>query len=491
MTLGASPPESDPGFARRFTLVILFYFSAHTAVRTLLGGAFEVDEAEMLLLAQDLHWGYGLQLPLYNWWQFLWFEIFGVNTFAVAGAKNVMRALTILVLFWGLARIYPVRLAAVGASALFLVPDFLWQGQRAGTHSTAMCLMMAVCLWALVRVVRTRRLRDHLWLGAALGLGAISKYNFLLYALPLLAAAAARREMRPAILSRRMGVAIGLALVIVAGPVLWLVRNADKPARSTDSLFDETAMLDLPGRLYGLVLYGQGLVVGLALVLIVAFALRGRTLVRAPAPWAGAPFAPVVWWAFLGATAVGAAGAALAGITNLETRWLLPQYLLAAPILAIWGVAASPRGARWMFRVAAVLGALALAGMADIRLRGAGSDSLRIAVLAERLEARLAAQGGGVPLVVSDYYYAGNLRLHRPGWHYAEAALPGDLAPGAGPILVVLGRQATGLDDVAWLAQLDGRYRVVDEGTLEIPYRFEAEAHRKVRYAVLARGPAP
>ncbi|HDR28966.1 glycosyltransferase family 39 protein, partial [Rhodovulum sp.] len=337
MTRRAGAAADGPHLARLFTIAVLVYFAAQTAVRTLLGGAFEVDEAEMLLLARDLRWGYGLQLPLYNWWQLLWFELFGVNTFAVAGAKNLLRALTLLVLFRALGQVYPVRLAAAGAAALMLVPDFLWQGQRAGTHSTALCLMMAVFLWALVGVVRTGRWRDYLWLGAALGLGVISKYNFLLYALPLLGAAAALRETRPAILSRRMGLALGVAVGIAAGPLLWLVLNADRATTSAQKFFNEAAPPDLPGWLNSLILYGQGMLIGLAPVLILAVLLRGRRVLRAPAPWGGGWLAQVLWWALVGATLVGVAGAVGAGISNLETRWLLPQFLLAAPVLAIWG----------------------------------------------------------------------------------------------------------------------------------------------------------
>ncbi len=70
-------------------LLIAAYFAAQTALRTALGGSFEVDEAEMIVMAQDFQLGYGPQLPLYNWLQAAAFRLFGVGTLARAALKHL------------------------------------------------------------------------------------------------------------------------------------------------------------------------------------------------------------------------------------------------------------------------------------------------------------------------------------------------------------------------------------------------------------------
>ncbi len=45
------------------------YFLCHIGLRLLAGGALGLDEAEILLDARYLAWGYGPQFPLYAWLQ--------------------------------------------------------------------------------------------------------------------------------------------------------------------------------------------------------------------------------------------------------------------------------------------------------------------------------------------------------------------------------------------------------------------------------------
>lgn len=130
--------------ARVFTLLIALYFVAHTVLRTALGGSFEVDEAEMLVMAQKFQLGYGPQLPLYNWMQTAAFKVFGTGTFAITALKNALLFATYALMFVGLRRVLPLRLAVVGTLSLLLLPNLSWEGQRAGSHTIAMLAAMSV-----------------------------------------------------------------------------------------------------------------------------------------------------------------------------------------------------------------------------------------------------------------------------------------------------------------------------------------------------------
>lgn len=464
---------------RLFTITVIGYFACHIALRSLLGGAFEMDEAEMVLLAQEFRSGYGPQLPFYNWWQALWFALFGVNAFAVAAAKNLMIAATYLFLYAGLARVYPARLALAGALSLMLLPNFAWEAQRANTHSTAMCLMMAAFLWALAGVLTQRRKGDYLALGLALGLGAISKYNFFLYALPLLAAGLWEAAYRPALRSRGMAGALALMVAIMALPYGWLLANGAKATASVGKFYGDAPPGGLPPWIGAAGLFLGSLLAGLLLVVIAALALRGR---RIRAIGAVDSFTRLMARAFALSCLLGLAGAMAAGLTEIQVRWLLPQFLLGAPLLLIWGAqAAGGRALKRLGGVVAVLALLVLAAMADIRLRGAGSDSLRIDLLAEQIE----AQTNAPPLVVADYYYAGNLRYHRPGWVFAPRFDLGRALSHPGPVVLIATYRSGGDTVMRDIARLAPSHSAGVDTVLDIPHRFAPEETRQVHVAIL------
>lgn len=468
---------SDRQLARLFAWAVVLYFTAHWGLRAALGGSFEMDEAEMILHAQDFRLGYGPQLPLYNWWQAGWFSLFGVNAFAIAGAKNVMIAATYLAVFAAFARFLPQRLAVFGALSLMLVPNILWEGQRANTHSTAMCLMMAVFLWTLAGCLHTGRWRDYLVLGMALGLGALSKYNFALYAGPLVLAGILQPRTRAAFLKPRLLAALGVAFALIALPYLWIWTHAEAAMGSARKLYQPGAVDGVPVWLSGLGEYGAALAAGLGVVALAAGAMRwrGRATPEKLAPQADA-FIALMWGGFAISVLAGVLGVLLAGVSTLQVRWLLPQFMLGAPVLMIWGVRhLGARGRVWLLACVALLGGLALAAMADLRLRGAGSDSLRVDLLAQEIEARVY----GPPQIRADFYYAGNLRFHRPNWHYTRQAP----VPGA-EIVLISGRgrdrlrQHGGFKRLARMHELAGIYMV------RIPHRFAPQTTRAVTFAV-------
>ena len=69
-------------------LVLGAYFALQVVLRIWIGTGLQLDEADLVMRAQEFRWGYGPQLPLFNWLQFLTFKLIGVNVAALAIAKN-------------------------------------------------------------------------------------------------------------------------------------------------------------------------------------------------------------------------------------------------------------------------------------------------------------------------------------------------------------------------------------------------------------------
>ncbi|MBD3788635.1 MAG: hypothetical protein IE922_17050, partial [Sphingomonadales bacterium] len=81
-----------PGF---WLALFAAYFAAQAALRVTLGDRVNIDEAEALLWAQRLDWGYGPQPPLYIWAQSAVFALTGPGVLGLA----VLKALVL----WGIA----------------------------------------------------------------------------------------------------------------------------------------------------------------------------------------------------------------------------------------------------------------------------------------------------------------------------------------------------------------------------------------------------
>ncbi|KGB80376.1 hypothetical protein JT55_19450, partial [Rhodovulum sp. NI22] len=171
-----------------FLIALAGYFAAQVALRCALGGAFEADEAEMVILNRAWHLAAGSQTPLYDWWQALWFQVFGTNTFALVAPKNILLFGTYAAMFAGLRRVVPQHLAMVGALSLILLPNLSWWAQRTGSHTIALVFMVSVTVWAFLRLLQRPDTRGFVLFGLAVGLGGLAKVNYWLVPIALVAA---------------------------------------------------------------------------------------------------------------------------------------------------------------------------------------------------------------------------------------------------------------------------------------------------------------
>jgi 4-amino-4-deoxy-L-arabinose transferase-like glycosyltransferase len=69
---------------QRIVVVLGIYFLLQLIIRLLISPNLELDEAEQLLLTQQLSLGYGSQPPLYTWLLSGLFSLFGVSIFSLA-----------------------------------------------------------------------------------------------------------------------------------------------------------------------------------------------------------------------------------------------------------------------------------------------------------------------------------------------------------------------------------------------------------------------
>ncbi|WP_417279246.1 ArnT family glycosyltransferase [Celeribacter sp.] len=409
-----SHPADTHRITRLFFVVITAYFLAQLALRLILGGALETDEAEMLLMTPGLRWGYGPQLPLYNWLQTVLFALFGETLFALSLLKNLLLWATYACLFLGLRAFVPARVAALTAVSLFLIPDIAWEAQRATTHSNMLLATISASFAAYLWALKTGQWRHWVLFGVALGLGGIAKYNFWAIPAGLLLATLSLAQTRR-MLTRRALIAPLIALVIVAGPYLWMANNPDLSLSSVGKMdMSGDAKQIIPE---GASLYIQGVLILTLLPALVAGVLWTFSR-KTKAVLGSAEGSHIVTTLFLRTFVIlGIAGLILvwlADVGHITPRWLLPIVL---PLVIGVFLRLTPRMGRrsaiGYSATLAVLAVLVITGLSLDRYKEGARRDLDFAPLATQIEEMHLPQN---TLIVADFYVGGNLARIRPNW---------------------------------------------------------------------------
>ncbi len=331
--------------------LILFalYAVTQSAIRVHFKTSFFGDDSELFLWARELAWGYGVQPPLYAWIQWGVNQIFGQGQVAMAA----MRALCLFGIYTAgflLARRFaPVRLAGLAALGLFLIPEIAQTFLRTRTHNLLVTALVPLACIAFLDLLERQRARDYALFGLLAGLAILAKATGAIFLLGLVIAAGAARETRRTIFSVKLALTGALALLILAGPSLWSIRNAELATASLEKFQPgggwPTGLASLAWALWasGGFLAGS---VGIAAV------LTRRN--------AGAPLHIAVFWR-AGAISLGLIALAVIATDSAEVkeRWLVPIMAPLAPLALVWTL--HRRGVMRYFP--SVLGAVVAIGM--------------------------------------------------------------------------------------------------------------------------------
>ena len=300
----------------RWPMVVMTYFAMAALLRIAFGTSLELDEAEARYFAETLELGYGPQPPLYFWLQWAFFQLLGPGVAALATLKALILSALVL-MTWGFLGPLGEKTAVVASMALGLMPEIVWENQRALTHTTlALCLSVAL-VWLGWRAMQRPGWGSGLALGLVMGLGQLAKSNFALVSLTLLVTlvltAGSRLHWR--------GLAAGILLaVLVAMPVpvfAWL--HPDLAFASVHKLGMGGRWIDAVAGLFPA--FGAALLSLFALPLLVlgwpvAKSVRERRRIDPR-------IAFIMRFAVVGlCVALGLAMAA--GVSEVRARWLLP-----------------------------------------------------------------------------------------------------------------------------------------------------------------------
>lgn len=402
------------------TLYVLLaaYFALNAVLRLASPASLELDEGQQLYFAQWFSLGYGPQPPLYNWLQYGVVQVFGNSVAALTLLKNAMLFLSFAL--FGLTAQSVLRnsaLAVMATLGLFTMPQISYEAQRDLTHTVALLFTACLFLYALVRAIERPTLFNYALTGLAIGLGMLSKYNFILLPAAAFLALASDRDFRARLLDPRLLATAAIAVIVFAPHGWWLFDHLTEASRSTLGKMDGDVS-NIAGRFKGaLSLLGAIAVISLPPLAVFLLAFGGA-LRRA---WA----AESRWTRLLGRILIAAIAllflVVLSGAaTQIKSRWLvalfflLPLYL-AAKMEALGEPAPSGALRRFAIPVIAVMVLVPLTLFGRPLLAAFGQYGKQNVPYGPAIAEILKSRPDTPSLILaSDQQLAGNARLNAP-----------------------------------------------------------------------------
>jgi len=238
-------------WGRRVPLLIVLYVLALLVLRLSFSAYLEIDEAQFVgrvdlrLVYENSH------PPLYNWLLRGVLELTGWNWALSSALVKYALLGGFHLLIWDTARRLGGRragLLAVAASGL--LPQIVWMSAHTLAHSIMVMAGVAATVNAMARLCDRPTRGGYVWLGVAAALGALAKYNFLLFFLPFLGVLLSSARLRPLVFRRDALLGVGVFGALVTPVAIAAIRDLAASTERIRRLYDVDADLvwyDLPG----------------------------------------------------------------------------------------------------------------------------------------------------------------------------------------------------------------------------------------------------
>jgi 4-amino-4-deoxy-L-arabinose transferase-like glycosyltransferase len=210
------------------------------------------DEAQYWYWSLEPAFGYFSKPPMIAWVIGLSTGIFGHSEWAIRLPSPLIHAGTSLLLFALGARLFSPRIGFWAALAFATLPA-VWFSSGLVSTDVPLLFFWTLALFALRRLNDTHAWPDALLLGAAIGLGFLSKYAMIYFIVGLALWLVVSTRARWLLTSPKGYAALGLAAALFAPNVLWNLANDFSTVSHTASNANWGADLFNPGELIGFI----------------------------------------------------------------------------------------------------------------------------------------------------------------------------------------------------------------------------------------------
>jgi 4-amino-4-deoxy-L-arabinose transferase-like glycosyltransferase len=333
--LSASPNR------RNYPLILLAVLATLACWRLLAawhtGLELYADEAQYWSWSLQPDWGYYSKPPMVAWLIHLGTTLFGDAEMGVRAATFVLWPTTAGVLFLLVRRLFRSEpwgeRAAFWSAVAFATLPMVSLGSWLITTDGPLLLFWTLSLYFLVRALETSAWQDWLLLGLAAGLGLMSKYSMVFFAPSLLLYLLLSPRHRALLLSPRLYMAAGAALLVVTPNLLWNARHHFVSYQHTAEIsqldkawLHPEALLEFFLAQFGV--FGPVLAFGLLML-----AFRPLVLIRDERLRLLAAFSLVPLGAFLG----------LSLLSRAFANWAAFSYAAGAALVVVWWISREKR----------------------------------------------------------------------------------------------------------------------------------------------------
>ena len=442
---------------RRVFAAIVVYCLAHYLIRLNLSPVFSLDEAEQLLFAQHLDWGYRFRHPPLITWIYASVDAIGMlSRDAFFLIKYAIMAAGFMAFHLGARRILGDGAWAAAATASWAsVYVLAWWPHVDLMHTVLLFTLLCASFHAGVLALTRGGWSDWLYFGATIGLGFLSKYIHIVFPAALLIAALSLPDWRSKILSLKAFGGLVTALAIIAPYGIWAATYGYSLTELTGDVVTQTGQSSgIGGALQGAVSFSLS---GLEFIALF-FPLAALVWPRAFWPPANAQsshsetaaLTALLWRTTWIGLALTATPILFSGATAFKSRWM-HQALLLAPLLVLARAQVLDDGGRrlkiWGGVCVALIAAIMIARPVVWSAKPAsGEGKMReyqpFNSFAEGLRS---ADFQGGTIVARDYILAGNLAHFLPEARIVDASFPLHIYPdpsGDGSCLLVWRKDA-------------------------------------------------
>ena len=205
--------------------IFFFYCLAFAVTRLIISPSMELDESEQFLNLAAFHWGYSTQAPLYTWIVNTLSTFLGLHLITLVVLKYLLIFLFYFFFFKICRHFWDSRISLYITGSFMLFPLYLYEFNRDLSHTVLVTVMAVITCLLYLKVLSTKRLFFYILLGISIGLGVLSKYNFLFLVLALLLASVSFKEGRAILFNRNTLITILLSVLIISPHIIWLIQN--------------------------------------------------------------------------------------------------------------------------------------------------------------------------------------------------------------------------------------------------------------------------
>lgn len=230
-------PRPGARYWNTTVIALAVYFLLCVGLRIIASPTLEADDAEQALLSQYLALGYGPQPPFYNWLLYGTVHVFGLSVATLTVLKQLF--LFLCCLFYGLAArlvIKDMAISAIAMLGILTLPPVFLLSQRDLSHTVAALFAVSLFLYFFLRTLQRPSFYSYVMTGVAVGIGVISKYNFVLVPCAAILAILPERELRARIFDWRVIVSMLVAAVIFLPHGSWVISHINA---ASDTIVEE------------------------------------------------------------------------------------------------------------------------------------------------------------------------------------------------------------------------------------------------------------